>query len=167
MTNDHYPAAAATAHPDPFIARIRALLSAWIEAEWQERQRIEGEVRASGWNAELRADYDAAVLTVENLATRLDNISLSKLRRELRKLGAPTPGDLIREARIAYAARLLVETRLLIREVAARAGYDSEKHFAEQFQRARGVTPSVYRRDRIARNAGPSSRRFAVTKEEP
>ena len=152
MTND----VAAAAQHDPFLSRIRGLLTAWIEAEWTTRQRIEGEVRATGWTTALRADYDAAALTVENLATRLDNISLSKLRRELRKLGAPTPGDLIRETRIAYAARLLVETRLLIREVAARAGYDSEKHFAEQFQRTLGVAPSVYRREQIARTSQPA-----------
>lgn len=151
MKGKHQSADIAASGPDPFLARIRELLSGWIEAEWLMRQRIEGEVRASGWTTALRADYDATLLTVENLATRLDNISLSKLRRELRKLGAPTPGDLIRETRIAYAARLLVETRLLVREVAARAGYDSEKHFAEQFHRALGVTPSVYRRERIAR----------------
>jgi AraC-like DNA-binding protein len=90
-------------------------------------------------------------LTVESHAICFNNLSLSKLRHEFGKLRAPTPGDLIRETHIAYAAHLLVETRLLVREVAARAGYDSEKHFAEQFQRALGVTPSVYRRERIAR----------------
>ena len=153
MNSELNPALIAASQPDPFLSRIRELLAHWIELEWSSRQRIEGEVRATGWTTALRADYDATALTVENLATRLDNISLSKLRRELRKLGAPTPGDLIRETRIAYAARLLVETRLLVREVAARAGYDSEKHFAEQFQRALGVTPSVYRRERIARTS--------------
>lgn len=153
MKRKHQAAEIAASGPDPFLARIHELLSGWIEAEWLMRQRIEGEVRASGWTTALRADYAATALTVENLATRLDNISLSKLRRELRKLGAPTPGDLIRETRITYAARLLVETRLLVREVAARAGYDSEKHFAEQFHRALGVTPSVYRRERIARTS--------------
>lgn len=156
MKRERHPAVSAASQTDPFLARIRDLLADWIETEWATRQRIEGEVRASGWNAELRADYASAALTVENLATRLDNISLSKLRRELRKLDAPTPGDLIRETRIVYAARLLVETRLLIREVASRAGYDSEKHFAEQFQRALGVTPSVYRRERIARTTRPA-----------
>jgi len=167
MKRSHQPAEIAASGPDPFLARIRTLLADWIEAEWHVHQRIEGEVRASGWTTAQRADYAAAALTVENLATRLDNISLSKLRRELRKLGAPTPGDLIRETRIVYAARLLVETRLLIREVAARAGYDSEKHFGEQFQRALGVTPSVYRREQISRNADLNSHRVSVAKEEP
>lgn len=153
MNGELHPAVIAASQSDPFLARIRDLLTGWVEGEWPTRQRIEGEVRASGWTSALRTDYAAAALTVENLATRLDNISLSKLRRELRKLGAPTPGDLIREARIAYAARLLVETRLLVREVAARAGYDSEKHFTEQFHRAFGVTPSIYRRERIAKSA--------------
>ena len=136
---------------DPFLARIRAILDDAIAREWSERERLDTHARVHGWCAASRADYEAAAVCVENLARQLDNISVSKLRRELRKLGAPTPGDLIRETRISYACRLLIESRLLIREIAVRAGYDSEKHFAEQFQRVNGLTPSSYRRAHIER----------------
>lgn len=135
---------------DPFLTRIRTILKDTIAREWSERDRLDAHARVHGWCAASRAEYAAAAVCVENLARQLDNISVSKLRRELKKLGAPTPGDLIRETRIAYASRLLVETRLLVREIAVRAGYDSEKHFAEQFQRANGLTPSAYRRAHIA-----------------
>ena len=123
-----------------------SIIEKWITVEWIEREGIRRAAITSGWTAQWRSDYAAAALTVENLAHRLDNISISKLRRELKKLGAPPPGEIIRRARIDYAKHLLVTTRMLVREVSERAGYDSEKHFAEQFQRATGCRPSAYRR---------------------
>ncbi len=150
---------------DPFLVRIRSILNDGIAREWHERERLETYARVHGWSAASRAEYEAAAVSVENLARQLDNISVSKLRRELRKLGAATPGDLIRETRIVYASRLLIETRLLVREIAVRAGYDSDKHFAEQFQRANGVTPSRYRRDHIARS-GTTRLRASSSKED-
>lgn len=131
---------------DPFFVRVVSIIEKWITVEWTEREAIRRAAITSGWTAHWRSDYAAAALTVENLAHRLDNISISKLRRELKKLGAPPPGEIIRRARIDYAKHLLVTTRMLVREVSERAGYDSEKHFAEQFQRATGCRPSAYRR---------------------
>ena len=135
---------------DPFFGRVISMTERWIAAEWADREAIRRAAMKHGWTEQHRTDYEAAILTVENLAHRLDNISISKLRRELRKLGAPTPGEIIRAARIDYAKHLLVTTRLLVREISERSGYDSEKHFATQFQRATGVTPSAYRRKGIA-----------------
>jgi AraC-like DNA-binding protein len=134
---------------DPFLARVLTVVERWIACEWNEREAFRRAAACSGWTKQHRSDYEAAALTVENLAHRLDNISISKLRRELKRLGAPAPGEIIRKARIDYAKHLLITSRMLVREVSARAGYDSEKHFAEQFQRATGFTPSAYRRTRI------------------
>lgn len=161
LTKSRLPALAA----DPFVGRIRTMLYAWVETEWATRECIQATVRVSGWTNQLRAEHDAALLTVENLAQRLENISLSKLRRELRKLGAPTPGDLIREARIAYAERLLVGTRLLVREVASRAGYDSERQFKTIFQKATGTTPSTYRKSHIAAISAGDGVEISIPKE--
>ncbi len=76
-------------------------------------------------------------------------MSLSKLRRELDKLGAPSPGELIRKARLAHAAQLLTHTRLQVKQVALQSGYRSEKHFTDTFKAAYDATPSDYRRDFI------------------
>ena len=135
---------------DPFFGRVLSMTERWVAAEWADREAIRRAAMKHGWTEQHRTDYEAAILTAENLAHRLDNISISKLRRELRKLGAPTPGEIIRAARIDHAKHLLVTTRLLVREISERSGYDSEKHFATQFQRATGVTPSAYRRNGIA-----------------
>ncbi len=131
---------------DPFLATIYATVDAWVAREWQDLEAIRKSVAVNGWTAATRDQYQAAILNTENLAARLHNISSRKLRRELKRLGAPTPGEIIRTARIAYAAELLLASRLLVREVAERAGYDSEKHFSEQFLKAMQLTPSAYRR---------------------
>jgi AraC-like DNA-binding protein len=47
--------------------------------------------------------------------------------------------------RVQEARRLLVETTLSIKEVAARCGYDRVSQFDRQFGRQCGMTPGVYR----------------------
>ena len=42
---------------------------------------------------------------------------------------------------------------MLIREVAERAGYTNEKHFARIFIKAAGIAPSEYRRSALLRKA--------------
>jgi len=135
---------------NPFFTRIQDTIANWIETEWHRRDALLTEAVRSGWTKQrTENEISNLTLTPERLAAALDNISLSKLRRELHKIAAPSPGQLIREARLAYAKRLLIETRLLIREVRERAGYDSESHFAESFTREVGTTPTQFRRNSI------------------
>jgi AraC-like DNA-binding protein len=137
----------------PFYKRIDGVIRNWVEREWEALEAIRQEAATQGWSETRKASCGrSAILTAQNLARAIDNISLSKLRRELDKINAPSPGQLIRDARIEYARRLLVTGRLLIREVADRAGY-REKHFTEVFTSAVGMTPSKYRRLSIRRGS--------------
>jgi AraC-like DNA-binding protein len=140
----------AAGHPTyfdtPFYKRIDVIIRNWVEGEWEALETIRQEAAKQGWSeARKIACGRSATLTAQNLARVIDNISLSKLRRELDKIDAPSPGQLIRDARITYAKHLLVTGRLLIREVADRAGY-REKHFTQMFTSVVGMTPSKYRR---------------------
>jgi len=140
---------------NPFLKRVERTIDEWVETEWTRKEKI---ISCTVRHApkSRAAALAAATLTPERLAAQIDNISLSKLRRELSKVGAPSPGQLIRDARIAYATRLLIETRLMIREVRERAGYDNEKHFTTTFINATGLTPSEYRRQSIAKKPSGS-----------
>ena len=140
-------------HPHPFAARLIAVAMAWVEQEWQAREQIRTKAVITGWNAKLRGAYKEASLSTEGLAHRIDNVSLSKLRRSLADIGAASPGEIIRAARLCLAERLLRETRLMVREVARRAGYSSEKHFATRFGLAFGCSPSEYRRKQSTESA--------------
>lgn len=75
----------------------------------------------------------------------IDKISLSKLRRALHDVSGPSPSEIIRAARLRLAERLLCETRMMVREIARRADYSSEKHFATKFSATFGCSPTKYR----------------------
>lgn len=131
---------------NPFLQRVLLIIDDWVAEEWGRREAIRNEAAALGWNNERTARYRDTILTAPTLACRVDGMSEAKLRRELEKVGAPTPGELIRKARIRHAAQLLIATRLLVKEVAHRAGYENEKHFTDAFRAEYQATPSDYRR---------------------
>lgn len=131
---------------DPFIRRVLTIIDDAIEAEWPKKEAARNEAAALGWTIERRNAYAAITLTPQRLARLVDGMHETKFRRALCALGAPTPGDLIRKARIRYAARLLTHTRLMVKQIADRAGYRSEKHFTDVFRAMFDATPSDYRR---------------------
>jgi transcriptional regulator GlxA family with amidase domain len=131
---------------DPFLRRVLLVIDKCIEAEWTQQNAARNEAAALGWTTERRDAYRALHLTPERLAKLVDGMSEAKLRRALLALGAPPPGELIRKARIRYAAKLLTHTRLLVKQVAERAGYRSEKHFTDVFRATFDTTPTDYRR---------------------
>lgn len=138
---------------DPFLQRVMFIIDGWVEGEWEAKEAIRHEAAALGWTPSRTARYKDAILSSHALAVRVDGMSETKFRRELEKVDAPTPGELIRKARMRYAAKLLRETRLLVKQVARRAGYDNDKHFADAFRAEFNTTPSDYRKSFIARLA--------------
>lgn len=121
--------APADKHPSPFLNRIYELTRRWIQEEWASIEALKLEAQRAGSGKHLKAAIKEAGLSTETLATRLDNISQAKLRRELKSYGAPTPGEIIHAARVEFAKHLLTHTRLLVRDVAMRAGYADERFF--------------------------------------
>ncbi len=56
-----------------------------------------------------------------------------------------TPSAFLHRARLEHSARLLVETRLNIKEIAGRCGFSDPAHFCKAFRKFYGKTPSCYR----------------------
>lgn len=147
-----YPPMEPVARPDsPFLARVYELTCVWIQQEWLIIDAIKRDTTRGG-KAAVQAIKESR-LTLDNLAKRLDNISQATLLRELRKLNAPPPREIIRITRLTFAKHLLIHTRLLIRNVALRAGYDNQRHFAEMFIREFGCRPSDFRRRHVQQTA--------------
>lgn len=136
----------------PFLARVYELASVWVQEEWIAIDTIKRDASRSGKTVSAAAIKECR-LTLDTLAKRLDNISKAKLLRELRKLNAPAAGEIIRLTRLHFAKHLLIHTRLMVREVSMRAGYDDDRHFAEMFQREFGCRPSDFRRDHVQQTA--------------
>lgn len=139
-------------HESPFLTRVYALARTWVQEEWIAIESLRHTVGRHNKSKLEHAIRDAR-LTPDNMAKHLDNISRAKLFRELRKLNAPPPALIIRQTRIEFGAHLLTHTRLLIRDIALRAGFNDERYFAELFNEQHKCSPSKFRRMHIHRSA--------------
>lgn len=148
----------------PFLARTTILVLNWVQEEWAAIEKIKLEAAHHGWNNNRKDALSAAKLTTGNLASRLDNISEATLRRSLQRLNAPTPGDIIRLARIAYGQHLLIHTRIQIQDVSARAGYSDQRHFARAFMQVTGLSPTEFRKAHEKKHAAAGRRQITVRK---
>lgn len=78
--------------------------------------------------------------------------SRRQLQRALAEVGATSFSRELQRARMAHAAKLLLDGTLPIQTVAGAVGYRQAAQFAKVFRRHQGVSPSSFRRssDRIA-----------------
>lgn len=67
------------------------------------------------------------------------------LSREFRRFFGVVPGEYLRQLRIDFAARQLVESDAPMGEIALAAGFTDQAHFSRAFRRAMGKTPSEHR----------------------
>ena len=81
--------------------------------------------------------------SIDQLATDMA-ISRSGLYKKLKSLINDNPKDLIREIRMKKAAKLLLEQKYQINEIAYLVGFSNPKHFSTFFKKFYGVTPSNY-----------------------
>lgn len=84
-------------------------------------------------------------LTIDQIAQSV-NLSRSRLHYLFKaQLGMPTI-QYVRMRRRERARELLRTTSLNVKEVRVRVGLHDHSHFARQFKKTYGVTPSEYRR---------------------
>lgn len=129
-----------------FLNRVYDITQRWIQEEWSCIEAIKRAAKPDTPPAHIAEAIREAQLTPATLAKQLDNISMSALKRELARFGAPPPGQLIRSTRIQFAKHLLTHTRLKIHHIAARVGYANAQRFATMFFRETGYTPRDFRK---------------------
>ena len=113
--------------------------------------RAGADARPSYWGA-LAAQAAAYIderfcdpsLTASSVAAHF-NYSADYLARLFNQAYHETLAAYIGEKRIAYAARLLIETRLSVNDVTAQCGYQSASYFARTFKKRFTLSPSDYR----------------------
>lgn len=89
----------------------------------------------------------------ENLARRIDHpalerasgLSPSRLQALFREVTGYPPLDYLRRLRVEEARQLLADSRLAVKEVAARTGFRDTSHFSKVFRRVDGLAPAHYR----------------------
>ncbi|MBB1252770.1 AraC family transcriptional regulator [Streptomyces sp. OF3] len=88
---------------------------------------------------------DGVGLSVGEHAARL-GVSGGYLTESVKRATGRTPSQLLREARVREAKRLLVATELSVRRVAGRVGYPDPAYFCRFFRRETGISPGAFRR---------------------
>jgi AraC-like DNA-binding protein len=118
----------------------RAILSTWLPPEpgWQEDSGIRAVAKT------LREDL-ARPWDFSELAAKAGYSLTTFRRRWVESFGRP-PADSLRHLRLTEACRLLVETQLLIKEIAALTGFEDELYFSRRFRQDIGHSPREYRR---------------------
>ncbi|KAB2340986.1 AraC family transcriptional regulator [Actinomadura rudentiformis] len=137
---------------DAALPALLDLLLLYIVRAWYDDRPGD---TATGWAAAFRDPAVAAALrgiheaperlwTVQSLAAHADLSRAAFARRFTDLVGSP-PLTYLTWWRMTMAARLLRDTDLPLRAVAARTGYTSEFAFARAFKREFGAAPGQYR----------------------
>ncbi|MGC2694490.1 MAG: helix-turn-helix transcriptional regulator [Candidatus Angelobacter sp.] len=86
--------------------------------------------------------------TILDLA-RMVNLSSSRLGHLFRLQIGVDLNSFVRNSRLEKAAKLLRETELSIKEIAAMIGYQHASSFDRGFEKKFGAAPAVYRKIRL------------------
>ncbi|MCI8329709.1 MAG: AraC family transcriptional regulator [Oscillibacter sp.] len=136
------------------LSRLVFLLSAHRPAKGRglsEKALRDGErIKAMLRHVEEHFDEE---LTVERIA-RSAAVSESECLRCFRSVLETTPIQYVKQFRIQRAAELLESTDERIADIGARCGFQEMSYFARAFRALKGRTPSQYRAERRASDAG-------------
>lgn len=72
-------------------------------------------------------------------------VSTSYLGRLFRRFDTVTPHQYLVQCRMAFAASLLLDRHLLVKEVALLSGYEDQYHFSRKFKEVYGCSPEAFR----------------------
>nr|WP_246495339.1 helix-turn-helix domain-containing protein [Streptomyces zagrosensis] len=112
-----------------------------------------GPSRSAGPGAEGRQTGVRA--TVGTYAARV-GVSVGYLTEAVKRTTGRTPGQMIREAEIREAKRLLAATGLTVSQVARAVGFADPAYFCRFFRRETGISPGDFRRQADRTPAPPA-----------
>ncbi len=133
--------------------RICALLLEMLILRMDERALPRREVDGMSWSTYQAcrnhiAQHCLQLKTIGEVASACA-ISEAHLCRIFKRYHATTPYRYLVQLKMSHAARGLLDPRVLIKEVAARTGYDDAYLFSKVFKRTLGVSPETFRRHRL------------------
>jgi AraC-like DNA-binding protein len=87
-------------------------------------------------------------------AARACHVDASYLCRLFRRFGRTTPYRFITKLKMNQAAALLLDQRMMVKEVADALGFADAFHFSRTFKRVYGISPERFIRQSLSRSSG-------------
>ncbi|RJF31979.1 two-component regulator propeller domain-containing protein [Pseudoalteromonas gelatinilytica] len=92
----------------------------------------------------VQAHYQDESFSVEQLASALC-LSPRALQLKMKALYSQTPSDYLRNTRLEFAKKQLIDSALAIGQIAEQTGFRSQSYFARSFKNYVGLSPKQYR----------------------
>lgn len=89
-------------------------------------------------------NIDNECFSIDNLA-ELMNTSRSSFYKKIKRITSLRVVDFMKESKLYYAAKLLLNKNLTINEIAWKSGFSDVKYFSKCFSKRYGSNPSVFR----------------------
>ena len=93
------------------------------------------------------AEYYREKIYISDIARAL-NISYRTLSRKFKEETGITISDKLTQIRITAAKKLLLESNMLLYDIATQTGFENEYYFSNAFKKAEGISPSFYRKQK-------------------
>lgn len=92
-------------------------------------------------------NIESETLRPELIAGKL-GISSRSLYRRVKKITSMPPSDFIKDYKLTYAAKLLINTNLTVKEIIYKVGISNKSHFYREFLKKYEMTPNDYRKQK-------------------
>ncbi|MEM6776774.1 MAG: AraC family transcriptional regulator [Planctomycetota bacterium] len=130
----------------PISVKICPLLTRILLLKVQQRTVSEGDRIPTGFRTyetvrKYIDEHYLDVTTIESVARACD-MTATHVSRLFRKYSDTSASLLLRRKRMHFAAQLLIEDRLMVREVADRLGFADAFQFSRAFKQIYGIAPS-------------------------
>ena len=150
-------------NPEELHRLLQRLESALLAREEKMAPRREGDASALAEQVRLylQENYDKQV----DFSSLADSLAVSApyLSKLFHERTGKSPSRYLTDIRMNQAKKLLMDSSLTVREIAARVGYPDPFHFSRNFKNAAGVSPVQYREERAAGGGGEKQDEDAET----
>lgn len=92
-------------------------------------------------------NIESETLRPELIAGKL-GISSRSLYRRVKKITLMPPSDFIKDYKLIYAGKLLINTNLTVKEIIYKVGISNKSHFYREFLKKYEMTPNDYRKQK-------------------
>lgn len=132
------------------IHRRRAEFAAWLMGIFEQRSAVKtvGDAPKNTFAAQAELyleEYYAEKIGASDIANAL-NTSYRTLARKFKEETGMTVTEKLAEIRTEKAKQMLVSTKLSMREIAQKTGYENEFYFSKAFKRREKIPPNDYRK---------------------